>query len=312
MKKVRAVVSVSLPENISEAITQRFMGQGIAVIGGIEETLIAAEVAANIGQAWQRPEAKPVMRVTANSHQWSACGQGANGSSDALYTTHSDKLLSKQLTPASVTLDEATAKQVLKAHGIAVPQGHTVNTSNEAIAAAEVIGYPVALKALGIAHKTEANAVRLNLQNSQQLSAACADLQLLSEDLYLEAMVQRPVAELIVGLSRDPLFGLVMTIGAGGILVELLQDSATVLLPSSREVINEALGSLKAAALLRGYRGKPVADTAAAVDAIMHIQQYALSHADQLQELDINPLMVCEAGAGAYAADALIVIRSDS
>jgi len=285
-KKVCAVLTVSLPENIPEAIIQRFMEQGIAVIGGIEETLIAAEVAANIGQAWQKPEAMPVMSAIKKADQ-----------------------LAK---PVSVTLDEATAKAVFKANGIAVPQGQTVHSLNEAIAAAEAIGYPIALKALGIAHKTEANAVRLNLQSPQQLSEAFADLQHLSEDLYLEAMVQRPVAELIVGLSRDPLFGLVMTIGAGGILVELLQDSVTLLLPSSREVIDEALGSLKAAALLRGYRGKPMADMAAAVDAIINIQQYALSHADQLQELDINPLMVCEAGAGAYAADALIVINSDS
>lgn len=262
VKTVRAVVTVSLPENISEAITQRLMDQGIVVIGGIEETLIAAEVAANIGQAWQKPEARPVMSVTSHLNQWSTCSHTPKGLPGALCTKHSNKPPSKHPAPASVTLDEATAKHVLKAHGIAVPQGQTVHALNEAIAAAETIGYPV--------------------------------------------------AELIVGLSRDPLFGLVMTIGAGGILVELLQDSATVLLPSSREVINEALGGLKAAALLRGYRGKPVADTAAAVEAIINIQQYALSHADQLQELDINPLMVCEAGAGASAADALIVIHSDS
>jgi acyl-CoA synthetase (NDP forming) len=311
-KKVCAVLTVSLPENIPEAIIQRFMEQGIAVIGGIEETLIAAEVAANIGQAWQKPEAKPVMSAVKKADQSAVCCHLHRESSDELCIDHAIKPLSKSSKPVSVTLDEATAKAVFKANGIAVPQGQTVHALNDAITAAEAIGYPIALKALGIAHKTEANAVRLNLQNSQQLSEAFADLQHLSEDLYLEAMVQRPVAELIVGLSRDPLFGLVMTIGAGGILVELLQDSVTLLLPSSREVIDEALGSLKAATLLRGYRGKPVADMAAAVDAIINIQQYALSHADQLQELDINPLMVCEAGAGAYAADALIVIHSDS
>ena len=325
-KKVCAVLTVSLPENIPEAIIQRFMEQGIAVIGGIEETLIAAEVAANIGQAWQKPEAWPVMSAIKKADQLAACkhhdpsgelcrrspGESLNESSDELCIDHTNKPLPKSSKPVSVTLDEATAKAVFKANGIAVPQGQTVHALNEAIAVAEAIGYPIALKALGIAHKTESNAVRLNLQNSQQLSESFADLQHLSEDLYLEAMVQRPVAELIVGLSRDPLFGLVMTIGAGGILVELLQDSVTLLLPSSREDINEVLGSLKAAALLRGYRGKPVADMAAAVDAIINIQQYALSHADQLQELDINPLMVCEAGAGAYAADALIVINSDS
>jgi acyl-CoA synthetase (NDP forming) len=98
-----------------------------------------------------------------------------------------------------------------------------------------------------------------------------------------------------------------MTIGAGGILVEILKDSATLLLPANREEIEQSLLNLKTAPLLQGYRGRPVADVEATVQTILKLQEFAIQQAGSLQELDINPLIICAEGQGAYAADALIV-----
>jgi hypothetical protein len=164
------------------------------------------------------------------------------------------------------------------------------------------------LKALGIAHKTEHNAVRLNLRSEPEVTQAAIDLLALSDTLYLEAMVQSPVAELIVGITRDAQFGLVLTIGSGGILVEILKDAQTLIIPVDRTQIEQAVLSLKSAPLLAGYRGKPKADVKSTIDAIMAIQAYAISTSETLIELDVNPLLLC--ADGAYAADALIIINT--
>jgi acyl-CoA synthetase (NDP forming) len=124
-------------------------------------------------------------------------------------------------------------------------------------------------------------------------------------------MIQGAVAELLVGFHRDPRFGLVMSLGLGGIWVELFRDSQTLLLPSSESAIRQALLSLKGAALLQGYRGQPVADSEAALHAILRIQAWVLANAATIQELDINPLIVCAQGQGAYAADALLSMAEE-
>ena len=164
------------------------------------------------------------------------------------------------------------------------------------------------LKALGIAHKTEHNAVRLNLGSAAEVERAAGELFALTPRLYLEKM-HDAVAELIVGVVRDAQFGPVLTLGSGGILVELLQDVVSLLLPASREDIAQALGELRSAPFLEGFRGRPRADSEAAIDAILAVQQYALAQAEALVELDVNPLLVGAAGRGAFAADALIVIE---
>jgi acetate---CoA ligase (ADP-forming) len=120
-------------------------------------------------------------------------------------------------------------------------------------------------------------------------------------------MVQGALAELIVGIKADPHFGLVLVIGAGGILVELLEDAARLLLPASRADIEAALRGLKVFRLLDGYRGRPEADVHALVDAIEAVASYAQSHLATIAEIDVNPLMVSADGKSAIAVDALIV-----
>ncbi len=117
--------------------------------------------------------------------------------------------------------------------GLPVPDGERVATADEAVRAAVALGFPVALKALGLAHKSEHGAVRLNLRDAESVRTAASELAGLGSGLYVERMVQGGVAELIVGITADPLFGPVMTVGSGGVLVELLKDSATLLLPAN-------------------------------------------------------------------------------
>jgi acyl-CoA synthetase (NDP forming) len=169
------------------------------------------------------------------------------------------------------------------------------------------MGFPVALKALGVAHKSEAGAVKLNLRDEAAVRGAAGQLVGLGSGLYVERMVEGGVAELIVGVTRDPLFGSVMTVGTGGVLVELLKDSATLLLPASRDEVEAALRGLKMFPLLDGFRGRPKADLAVAIDAVLKISGFALANADTLAELDVNPLIVCTEGKGAWVADALLV-----
>ena len=206
-----------------------------------------------------------------------------------------------------ITLDESSAKQKLAEFKVPVPLACVVMSAKDAVKNADEIGYPLVLKALGIAHKTEVNAVRLNLKSAEAVTEAASSLLELSDRLYLEAMVEDVIAELIVGVTHDVQFGLVMTIGSGGILVEIMKDSHTLVIPATRNQIETVLSQLKSSPLLAGYRGKPKADINAAVDAIMAIQQYAISTSNQLLELDVNPLLLCADGKGVFAADALIV-----
>jgi succinyl-CoA synthetase beta subunit len=194
--------------------------------------------------------------------------------------------------------------------GLPVPWGRRAATVDEAVAAARTLGFPVALKALGIAHKSEHGAVRLNLRDDAAVRETAAALVGLGSGLYVERMISGGIAELIVGITRDPIFGPVMTIGSGGVLVELLKDSATVLLPASREEIETALRGLKLFPLLDGYRGRARADIAATIAAIAGIADFAVAHAQAIEELDVNPLIVC--GDGAWIADALLVAPSPS
>ncbi len=125
------------------------------------------------------------------------------------------------------------------------------------------------------------------------------------ETFLMEPMQTTPLAELIVGVKRDPLFGLVLVIGAGGIFVELLKDARTLLVPATRDEVEAALRSLQIFPLLDRFRGRPKANLDAVIDAIMAVADYAGAHIDTLSELDVNPLMVTETGA--IAVDALIV-----
>jgi acetyl-CoA synthetase len=120
----------------------------------------------------------------------------------------------------------------------------------------------------------------------------------------LEEMVQGAVAELLVGVLRDPAHGFVLTVGAGGVLAELWQDTASVLVPASAQAVEGTLRSLRIWPLVEGYRGKPAADLDAILAAIMGVQEYVIANAAHVSEVEVNPLM-CTPDA-AIAVDALL------
>ncbi|HET6220632.1 MAG TPA: acetate--CoA ligase family protein, partial [Dongiaceae bacterium] len=134
---------------------------------------------------------------------------------------------------------------------------------------------------------------------------------LVAEQFLIEKQVTGAVAELIVGVKRDPSFGLVLVVGVGGILVEMVEDAATLLLPTDRAAIERAIRGLRVAKLLAGYRGKPAGDIDAVIDAVMAVAAFAEAHRDHLAELDVNPLLVLPKGQGAIAVDALILLAGN-
>lgn len=216
-------------------------------------------------------------------------------------------------TPRSV--NEAEAKRRLAAHGLAVPDGRVL-TLDGIRALPATFTAPVALKALhdDLPHKTEVGGVALGLRTRAEAVAAAEAMVagvarqrpgLVLDTFLIEPMQAAPLAELIVGVKRDPLFGLVLVIGAGGIFVELMKDAVTLLLPVTRAEVEAALRRLRAFPLLDGFRGRPRAPLDRVVDAVMAIADHAGANRDTLAELDVNPLMVGEGGA--VAVDALIV-----
>jgi acetyl-CoA synthetase len=193
-----------------------------------------------------------------------------------------------------------------------VPTGRGITVPAPAAAAAAVsLGFPVVIKAVGahLEHKTEVGGVVLNVRSAAEAQAAVARLAGLSDTLLVEPMITDGVAEILVGVIVDPQFGLVLVIGAGGVLTELLADSVSLLPPWTRESIEAALPKLKAARLLAGFRGKPPGDVAALVEAVLAVARYATAHLDTLAELDVNPIIVRPAGKGAIAVDALIRLK---
>jgi succinyl-CoA synthetase beta subunit len=205
------------------------------------------------------------------------------------------------------TLAEHAGKAALAAFGVNVPRSRVVSPSDVATAARD-IGFPVVIKATGahLEHKSEVGAVVVNVRNTADAEAAAQHLTKLSDSLLVEEMVADGVAEILVGVIVDPQFGQVLVIGAGGVLTELLRDTATLLPPFTAESIEAAIGRLKVSKLLAGFRGKPVGDVPALVATVLACTRYAEANLNALLELDINPVIVRPAGLGAVAVDALV------
>ncbi|MFD7262140.1 acetate--CoA ligase family protein [Streptomyces sp. NPDC059874] len=214
-------------------------------------------------------------------------------------------------------LSEHAAKQLLRAYGIRVPREQLVTSAAAAVRAAGLVGYPVVMKASGpqLAHKTELGLVKIGLTSASQIRDAYRELTDIAryENVPLDGilvcqMVERGV-EMVVGVTQDDLFGPTVTVGLGGVLVEVLHDAAVRVPPFGEDQARAMLGELRGHALLEGVRGAPPADVDALVEVILRIQRMALELGDELSELDINPLMVLPRGQGAVALDALAICR---
>lgn len=258
-------IVATLPELLPQDVAKELMDGGVVPFMGLREAIAACEAAAFI----REPIGDPI------------CLPG-----DAM---------------AVLTLSEAASKRALTDHGLVCPQNRCVRGAQAVAKAAQDLRPPFAIKGVGLAHKSEHAAVRLEIQpeDAERIAAEIG-----TEEILVEEMITGTVAEILVGVVRDPAHGFVLTLGAGGVLTEILRDTASLLLPAGDAEVRLALEGLKIAPLLAGYRGQPAADMNAIVAAIEAVQSYVIANADTISEVEINPLL-CTSDR-AVAVDALI------
>lgn len=257
-------VTATLPELLPEDVALRLMKGGVVPFAGLHEALASVEAASRPSA----PDAEPVLLPSDTN------------------TNH--------------VLTEAEAKQALAEFGVRVPQSVVASAEGAEDASANLTG-PFAVKGVGLAHKSEHAAVRLGV-HAEAVAKVAAEIG--TDEVLIEEMAEGGVAELLVGVTRDPAHGYVLTLGAGGVLTEILRDTVSLLIPSSRDVVQDALSRLKCAPLLAGYRGKPAADMESILDTVEAVQAYVIANASHVSEVEINPL-ICTLDR-AVAVDALI------
>lgn len=216
---------------------------------------------------------------------------------------------------AGRTLTEREAKEVLALYGVPVVGERVAQSVDEAVNAAGSLGYPVVLKVESpdLPHKTEAGVVRLNLRNADEVRDAYQVIMARAKavtpppriaGVLVQTMMPQGV-EMVVGARVDPLFGPLVVVGLGGIMVELLHDTALAPAPVTHDEALGLLAELKGARLLDGFRGMPPVDRNRLADVICRVAALAADYRDTIAELDVNPL-ICT-GDSITAVDALIV-----
>jgi acetyltransferase len=229
------------------------------------------------------------------------------------------QVFAKVRSEGRVTIGDAEARAVLAAYGIPLPKSELARTADEAVAAAETIGYPVVMKVASpdILHKTDIGGIKLNIGSAGDVRDAF-DLLTYRGRRYMPdatiwgCQVQQMVKggrEVIIGMNRDPQFGPLLMFGLGGIYVEALKDVTFRVAPVDRREATEMLGEIRSYNLLRGVRGEKQADLAAIADTIVRISQL-VSDFPEIVELDINPLMVFEAGRGVVGIDMRLALNN--
>jgi acyl-CoA synthetase (NDP forming) len=218
--------------------------------------------------------------------------------------------LREQLERATGALGEYASKRFMESYGLTTTREILVENQGDALRAADEIGYPVALKTCGNLHKTEHAGVALGLANSEELSDAYRDFE---TRLGTQALVQEMIpqgTELLLGVVGDPQFGPMLTLGTGGIFVEVLEDIRMLALPTHPDDVRAALLDLRGAALLKGARGRQPADLEAIVDAAIGLAALAMDLGEWISEIDVNPLIALPDRA--VVVDALIVPKQRS
>ena len=283
----RAVVVATLPEGMPARLADELGAAGIAPLIGIEDALGALAAAAAIGERYARPVAALPWPTGPTSR--------AMPDNDVNAVT------------VGRVVRESEAKALLARYGLVVPVAVECALADAPQVAAR-IGFPVVIKISNetIAHKSDVGGVALGLRSPDEVAVAVTGMAALGDRVLVEQMVGGAVAELIVGVVRDPQFGFALLIGAGGVLAELITDSVTLLLPATHEDIERAVKRLRVWTLIEGHRGRK-GDPDSVLRAIEAIADFAEAHRDDLLELDVNPLLVLPDRA--VAVDALIKTR---
>jgi len=293
---------VTEPDAVAGAITTAVQGTREKPVLGVFMRSAGAPTALAPIPSYAFPEsaALALARVTTYG-QWRATPIVPAPSLDRFDADEIRRILNRALKrgPGWATPDEA--QSLLEACGIPVAASRIVTSLPEALAAASQLGFPVALKALGptLLHKTERRAVTLDIVDEAGVQAAYADFTTRFAKEMTAVLVQRMVprgVEMIVGGLQDPTFGPLIACGTGGVLVDVLADTAFRLHPLNATDANEMIDELRGARLLRGYRGAPPADEPALRDVLLRVSEL-IRVAPEIQELDLNPVIVLPIGA---------------
>ena len=263
----RGVVVATIPECVTADVRDAARAANMTVLQGLQESLAALDAAAWLGL--NLPGEVPAKVVAPR---------------------------------ATKLIDEAEAKSMLSRNGVAVPLGAR-SQRDELVATANRVGYPVTLKGLGLAHKSESGAVRVGITDADQLIAAANAMPKEISEFLVEQTVTNIVAEVLVGVRRDAPVGWLVTLGAGGVFTELWRDTVCLLAPATNAEISQALQKLRIAPLLNGFRGKPAANIDALVELIQKLIGATLNNG--LVEVELNPVLVTPKSA--IAVDALMI-----
>ena len=213
-------------------------------------------------------------------------------------------------------LTEAEAREVLKFYRIPLVEAEIVKNLEEAKSFVKKVGYPVVLKVISpqIIHKTEVGGVILNIRSDKELFEAFHEIMKNVErsmpnaeikGFFIQKMMPRDY-EVIIGGKKDPTFGQTIAFGLGGIFVEVFEDVSFRVVPISKEDATEMIQEIKGYKILKGYRGKKLADINALIDILLKTSKM-LEENEEIKELDINPVFVLHKGA--YAGDARIILE---
>jgi acyl-CoA synthetase (NDP forming) len=259
----RAVVVATMAECLNERLRTHIAGCGLTALLGLSEGLAALQAAALVGRRCD--------------------------------PTHT----AARIAGHTVMLDEAEAKVRLAALGLDVPVGNKVS-SGEVVAAAASIGYPVTLKAVGLAHKSEVGAVKVGLGDRDALADALAAMPI-TDGYLVEATVSDVVAEVLVAVRRDPPVGWLVSLGFGGVTTEVWRDVTHLLAPVTADQVRLALSTLRSYPMLTGFRGRAMADIDALVSLVVALTEAVVG--TDVVEIELNPVLVGRHGA--VAVDAL-------
>ena len=294
--KIPSAICSTLPENMDQSTREMLVENGVAPMQGIHEALEAISAS-----AWYFGRCESIRNKGIEKSKIKALTEMDCAESDSSF------------------IDEWEGKQHLQKIGLKVPDG-CIAEITEVSKVAEKIGFPVVVKMVSknLTHKTDVGAIALNLSSCEEVKIGVDRIKkdvehfaptAVSDQFLIEKMLEKPIAELLVNVRTDSQFGMVMTIAAGGILTELLADAVTILLPTNRNDLGNAIMSLKISKLFDGFRGREKIDMEQLVTSLLDLVEGVRNAAIRIKEIEINPLFVYKRKV--CAVDVLICVGGD-